>query len=157
MSSVEPELDQAQGLQDYAQELIDKLRMAARVKVRVPRSQAAPISPSPGLSGDAFVLQRPTPSFRTTDRVLAIGASTGGTEAIKEVLLRLPPDTPGVIIAQHIPPGFSAAFAERMNRQTGLVVKEAADGDRVMMGHAYIAPGNRHLLLARDGARYVCI
>ena len=60
------------------------------------------------------------------------------------------------MIAQHIPPGFSAAFAERMNRQTGLIVKEAEEGDRVMAGHAYIAPGDRHLLLARDGARYVC-
>ncbi|WP_338115397.1 chemotaxis response regulator protein-glutamate methylesterase [Thiocystis minor] len=150
-----PELDREQGLQDYAGELIDKIRMAAKVRVRALTNQtaSAPISAS---SVTERIARRTLPSFRATDRVLAIGASTGGTEAIKEVLLRLPPETPGVVIAQHIPAGFSAAFAERMNRQTGLVVKEAADGDRVMTGHAYIAPGNRHLLLAREGGRYVC-
>lgn len=143
----------AAGLREYADELIEKIRMAATIKVK-PLRTAAPSAATPEA-------QEPSParaisSFRTTDRVLAIGASTGGTEAIKEVLMRLPPDTPGVVIAQHIPAGFSAAFAERMNRQTGLVVKEAADGDRVMLGHAYIAPGDYHLQLARDGARYVC-
>ncbi len=148
-----PDLDLTRGLQEYAGELIDKIRMAAGARVR---TLTTPPDPPPRLSVDAVIPQRSVQSFRTTDRIIAIGASTGGTEAIKEVLLRLPPDTPGVVIAQHIPPGFSAAFAERMNRQTGLVVKEAADGDRVMAGHAYIAPGDRHLLLARDGARYVC-
>ncbi|SDX71245.1 two-component system, chemotaxis family, response regulator CheB [Allochromatium warmingii] len=136
----------AAGMRDYADELIEKVRIAATIKPR-------PLVIAPVTNHE--VLPKPA-SFRTTDRVLAIGASTGGTEAIKEVLLRLPPDTPGVVIAQHIPAGFSAAFAERMNRQTGLVVKEAADGDRVMLGHAYIAPGDYHLQLARDGARYIC-
>ncbi|MBK1717865.1 protein-glutamate methylesterase/protein-glutamine glutaminase [Thiocystis violacea] len=148
-----PDRDLLNSLGEYADELVDKIRVAASVKVR-PWPTAPPSTAS--LSLDAVVPQRSIQSFRTTDRVLAIGASTGGTEAIKEVLTRLPPDTPGVVIAQHIPPGFSAAFAERMNRQTGLVVKEAADGDRVLPGHAYIAPGDYHLLLARDGARYVC-
>jgi two-component system chemotaxis response regulator CheB len=148
-----PELGLAEGLQDYAGELVEKVRAAAGVRVRTLRSQA-PDAPAPLL--DAVMPPRATPSFRATDRVIAIGASTGGTEAIREILLRLPPDTPGIVIAQHIPAGFSAAFAERMNRQTGLVVKEAAEGDRLMIGHAYIAPGNQHLRLARDGARYVC-
>lgn len=148
-----PDLDLARGLQEYSGELIDKIRMAAGARVRTLTTQP---DPPPRLSVDAVIPKRPVQSFRTTDRIIAIGASTGGTEAIKEVLLRLPPDTPGVVITQHIPPGFSAAFAERMNRQTGLIVKEAAEGDRVMAGHAYIAPGDRHLLLARDGARYVC-
>jgi len=137
----------AAGMREYADELIEKIRMAATIRVR-------PLQVAPAMTTESQ--PRATPSFRTTDRVLAIGASTGGTEAIKEVLMRLPPDTPGVVIAQHIPAGFSAAFAERMNRQTGLVVKEAADGDRIMLGHAYIAPGDYHLQLARDGARYVC-
>ncbi len=149
-----PELGLAHGLDDYAEELVEKIRAAAGVKFRARPSLLA--APSSNLSGDAMLPQRLTPTFRTTDRIIAIGASTGGTEAIKQVLLHLPPDTPGVVIAQHIPPGFSAAFAERMNRQTGLVVKEAEDGDRVMIGHAYVAPGNRHLLLVRDGARYLC-
>lgn len=147
-----PALDVSHGLQDYADELIAKVRMAAGVKRRSvggtrkkPPAVARPASPTPLIR-----------HYRTTDRILAIGASTGGTEAIREVLERLPPDTPGVVIVQHIPPRFSTAFAERMNRQTSLVVKEAADGDRVMPGHAYIAPGDQHLTIARDGARYVC-
>ncbi|NVZ08876.1 chemotaxis response regulator protein-glutamate methylesterase [Allochromatium humboldtianum] len=138
----------AAGMREYADELIEKIRTAATIKVR-------PLQVAPAMTAESQPA-RAISSFRTTDRVLAIGASTGGTEAIKEVLMRLPPDTPGVVIAQHIPAGFSAAFAERMNRQTGLVVKEAADGDRIMLGHAYIAPGDYHLQLARDGARYVC-
>ena len=142
----------AAGMREYADELIEKIRMAATIKVKPLRTAPSAATPETQEPSPARTLS----SFRTTDRVLAIGASTGGTEAIKEVLMRLPPDTPGVVIAQHIPAGFSAAFAERMNRQTGLVVKEAADGDRVMLGHAYIAPGDYHLQLARDGARYVC-
>ncbi|MCK7578999.1 MAG: chemotaxis response regulator protein-glutamate methylesterase [Chromatiales bacterium] len=142
----------AAGLREYADELIEKIRMAATIKVKPLRTAPSAATPETREPSPARAIS----SFRTTDRVLAIGASTGGTEAIKEVLMRLPPDTPGVVIAQHIPAGFSAAFAERMNRQTGLVVKEAADGDRVMLGHAYIAPGDYHLQLARDGARYVC-
>lgn len=148
-----PDMDLRYGLQEYADELVAKIRAAAGARVR-----ALPPLPARAAAaeGPAEIPRRAIQSFRTTDRVIAIGASTGGTEAIKEVLLRLPPDTPGVVIAQHIPPGFSAAFAERMNRQTGLVVKEAAEGDRVMSGHAYVAPGDFHLEIARDGARYVC-
>ncbi|MGQ9830379.1 MAG: protein-glutamate methylesterase/protein-glutamine glutaminase [Thermochromatium sp.] len=138
----------ALGMREYADELIEKIRVAATIKVK-------PLQMTPSLATQSLPV-RASASFRTTECVLAIGASTGGTEAIKEVLMRLPPDTPGVVIAQHIPPGFSAAFAQRMNRQTGLVVKEAADGDRVMLGHAYIAPGDYHLQLARDGAHYIC-
>lgn len=147
-----PELDIRHGLEVYAEELVSKIRAAAKARLRVPAREPAGAAGSVMPAAQARSIQ----SFRTTDRVIAIGASTGGTEAIKEVLLGLPADAPGVVIAQHIPPGFSTAFAERMNRQTGLVVKEAADGDRVMSGHAYIAPGNYHLQLARDGARYVC-
>lgn len=147
-----PELNVSQGLQRYAVELVEKIHAAAEVQVRTLATRSAP-----AVSIDAVIPSRALGSgLRTTDQVIAIGASTGGTEAIKEVLLRLPPDTPGVVIVQHIPSGFSAAFADRMNRQTSLRVKEAADGDRLMLGHAYIAPGNRHLLLARDGAHYVC-
>ena len=94
--------------------------------------------------------------MRTTDRIIAIGASTGGTEAIKEVLMGLPPDTPGVLITQHIPTTFSGPFARRMDSCCQMVVYEAEDGQPVLPGHVYIAPGDRHLLLVRDGARYVC-
>ena len=148
-----PSLDVAHTLRDYADELVSKIRVAAGVRVRTPAILA---TVPPKVSVDAVLPPMPVRHWRTTDRILAIGASTGGTEAIKDVLLGLPPDAPATVIVQHIPPGFSAAFAERMNRQTALVVKEAADGDRLLAGHVYIAPGDRHLLLARDGARYVC-
>jgi len=98
----------------------------------------------------------PPKQFRTTGRIIAIGASTGGTEAIKEVLTRLPPDTPGVVIAQHIPKAFSGPFAKRMNDCCQVTVYEAQDGQQVLAGHAYIAPGDKHLMVVRDGARYVC-
>ena len=94
--------------------------------------------------------------FRTTDRLIAVGASTGGTEAIKEFLMGMPPDSPGIVITQHIPKAFSTPFAERMNRSCQLTVFEAQDGQQIMPGHAYIAPGDRHLLIVRDGARWIC-
>jgi two-component system chemotaxis response regulator CheB len=95
--------------------------------------------------------------FRTTDRIIGIGASTGGTEAIKEVLALLPMDIQaGIVISQHIPAAFSGPFARRVDSVTALSVCEASDGQQILPGHAYIAPGDRHLLVERDGARYVC-
>jgi two-component system chemotaxis response regulator CheB len=94
--------------------------------------------------------------FRTTDQIVAIGASTGGTEAVRQVLQRLPPDTPGIVITQHIPRAFSAPFAARLNACSQLSVQEAQDGALIVPGHAYIAPGDRHLTVERDGARYRC-
>ncbi len=140
-----PKLDISHKLVDYTQELIDKIRTAAIARIPSASSRAAVV---PAASRGA--------TFRTTDQLIAIGASTGGTEAIREVLLGLPPDTPGVVITQHIPIGFSSAFADRMNRQTRLTVKEASDGDVVLPGNVHIAPGDRHLKVIRDGARYVC-
>jgi two-component system chemotaxis response regulator CheB len=95
-------------------------------------------------------------SFKTTESIIAIGASTGGTEAIKEVLMRMPLTCPGIVIAQHIPQAFSGPFARRMDSLAAIDVAEAGDGQLVLPGHAYIAPGDRHLMLVRDGARYVC-
>jgi two-component system chemotaxis response regulator CheB len=85
-----------------------------------------------------------------------VGASTGGTEAIKQFLMGMPPDAPGIVIAQHIPKAFSTAFAERMNRTTPPTVFEAQDGQQIMPGHAYIAPGDLHLIIVRSGARWIC-
>ena len=156
-----PKIDLAATLEDYADELIEKVRIAARASVRAfdPRSaRAASDAPGPAHSADAVLPKAAAPGrpLRTTDRVIAIGASTGGTEAIKEVLMRLPPDCPGVVIAQHIPKAFSTPFARRMNDCCPMSVCEAQDGQHVLAGHAYIAPGDRHLMLVRDGARYVC-
>lgn len=97
-----------------------------------------------------------TSDHQTTDRVIAIGASTGGTEAIKEVLMQMHTDCPGIAIAQHIPPVFSRSFAERMNQLSPLNVCEAKDGQPILPGHAYIAPGDRHLVISRDGENFHC-
>lgn len=154
-----PALDVSNSLERYRDELADKIRVAARVRVRpisASAGAAAAAAPPPKHSVDAVLPERRVRHYQTTDRLFAIGASTGGTEAVKDVLISLPPDCPAVVIAQHIPPGFSTAWAERMNRQSALVVKEAAEGDRLMAGHAYVAPGDYHLMVVRDGARYVC-
>jgi two-component system, chemotaxis family, protein-glutamate methylesterase/glutaminase len=156
-----PKIDLAATLKDYAEELTEKIRIAARASVRAldPRQARAPSGAvGPAHSADAVLPKASSRSrpLRTTDRVIAIGASTGGTEAIKEVLMRLPPDSPGVVIAQHIPKAFSTPFARRMNDCCPMSVCEAQDGQHVLAGHAYIAPGDRHLMLVRDGARYVC-
>ncbi|HTL93475.1 MAG TPA: chemotaxis protein CheB, partial [Steroidobacteraceae bacterium] len=130
----------------------------ASVRALDPRQYRTQDAPGPAHSADAVIPKAPprTRPLRTTDRVIAIGASTGGTEAIKEVLMRLPPDCPGVVIAQHIPKAFSTPFARRLNDCCPVSVCEAQDGQQVLAGHAYIAPGDRHLMLVRDGTRYVC-
>lgn len=91
---------------------------------------------------------------QTTDKVIAIGASTGGTEALRFLLQQLPANLPGILITQHMPSGFTKAFADQLNTQCEVTVKEAADGERVMRGHVYIAPGGRHMELYRSGAKY---
>jgi two-component system chemotaxis response regulator CheB len=153
-----PKIDLAATLKDYGDELIEKIRAASKASVRALDPQrAAIITAKAAHSTDAVLRKAPPPKqLRTTDRIIAIGASTGGTEAIKEVLMRLPPDTPGVVIAQHIPKAFSGPFAKRMNDCCQVTVYEAEDGQQVLAGHAYIAPGDKHLLVVRDGARYVC-
>jgi two-component system chemotaxis response regulator CheB len=141
-----PTIDTLSGVSGGAAEIIAKVKTAARA--RVSPAQTAPSAPQ----------QAPMPSgaahFRLTNQVIAIGASTGGTEAIRAVLTRLPADTPGIVIVQHMPPGFTASFAERMDKLCALGVTEARDGDRVLPGHALIAPGNLHTALQRRGAEY---
>ncbi|HKE94473.1 MAG TPA: chemotaxis protein CheB, partial [Povalibacter sp.] len=150
----------AGSLGNYADELIAKIRMAASARVN-PRASA----PRPTVarhvderrSADAVLpAQSGRRVLRTTERVIAIGASTGGTEAIRELLGALPADAPAVVISQHIPAAFSKAFAERVNRASAMAVCEAQDGQYILPGHVYIAPGDRHLLVERDGARYRC-
>jgi two-component system chemotaxis response regulator CheB len=165
-----PKIDLAATLGSYAEELIAKVKMAARARVRPYEGRAVPtpaltsgsnmtsgkLVVAPRLSADAVIAKAEPRQFRTTDRVIAIGASTGGTEAIKDVLMQLPADTPGIVITQHIPKAFSTPFARRMNACCQMTVSEAEDGQQVLPGHVYIAPGDKHLLLVRDGARYVC-
>lgn len=152
-----PKTDLAHTLEDYTEELIGKVRTASKAKVRVLSRNSVSLKPSERLSADA-VLEKKNGirHFKTTDRILAIGASTGGTEAIKEVLMRLPADTPGTVITQHIPAAFSGPFAKRMDGVSAMTVCEAFDGQHIVTGHVYIAPGDRHLMVERDGARFVC-
>jgi len=124
-------------------ELVEKIRAAAHVRFTPRKPSEAPSSAT-----------RLAPLAQTTNKIIAIGASTGGTEAIKEILLQLPANTPGVLIVQHMPPKFTTAFAERLNQQCAMEVKEAQDGDSVTTGRALLAPGNFHMLLKRSGARY---
>lgn len=95
-----------------------------------------------------------SPIYKTTDKVIAIGASTGGTEALRYFLLNTPANCPGILITQHMPPGFTKSFADQLNTICEVTVKEASDGERVMRGHAYIAPGGKHMELYRSGAKY---
>ena len=154
-----PKIDVAATLTDYAEELRAKIRSAATARVR-PYTGSATFNGAavaPRLGVDAVLARTPARrQLRTTDRIIAIGASTGGTEAIKEVLVRLPADTPGIVITQHIPKAFSTPFARRMDACCQMTVYEAQDGQVILPGHVYIAPGDQHLLLVRDGARYVC-
>jgi two-component system chemotaxis response regulator CheB len=147
-----PKLDIARGLEAYAEDITAKIRIAARAR---PRRSLPVAAISPSLKADA-VLPHTIARVSSTEKLIAIGASTGGTEALKEVLSALPPDSPGVMIAQHMPEGFTRSFASRLDSICRIKVKEADDGERVLPGHAYIAPGHSHLLLKRSGANYVC-
>ena len=151
------------GLKDFltesADELVAAVRAAAQVNVRRLAARAAlPAAPVPAAKLSADVILAPAAdtraALRTTERVVAIGTSTGGTLALEEVLTALPRVTPGIVIVQHMPEKFTAAFAERLNKLCQIEVREARHGDRVLPGRALIAPGGRHMLLRRDGAQY---
>jgi two-component system chemotaxis response regulator CheB len=153
-----PKIDVAATLRDYSDELIEKIKSAANASVRALDAQRlSTLAAKPRYTADAVLPRTTAPRvLRTTDRIIAIGASTGGTEAIKTVLMGMPPDSPGIVIAQHIPKAFSTPFAKRMNDCCQMTVYEAEDGQQILAGHVYIAPGDRHLIVERDGARYVC-
>ncbi|HET9819566.1 MAG TPA: chemotaxis response regulator protein-glutamate methylesterase [Rhodanobacteraceae bacterium] len=138
-----------------ADQIRAKVKVAAHARPRARASHVQPLQVSPRFNADA-VLARATGSAGSGGRIIAIGASTGGTEAIRVVLTMLPPDAPPVVITQHIPAQFSAAFAQRMDKCSAMRVCEARDGQPIQAGHVYIAPGDRHLLVVRDGSRHVC-
>ncbi len=152
-----PRIDIAGTLADYEDELIAKVRAAAGVRV-VPRFAAKIRRAADDRHSTSAVLPalKTQALLRTSERVVAVGASTGGTEAIRQLLSEMPPDAPAMVISQHIPAAFSKAFAERMNRCSAMAVCEAQDGQQILPGHVYIAPGDRHMLVERDGARYLC-
>jgi two-component system chemotaxis response regulator CheB len=145
-----PRLGVRDGLLNYTELIAGKIRTAASARLQPSRHAAAA---RPG--GDApqeSLLRSP---LLSTEKLIIIGASTGGTEAIREVLQPLPPDSPAVMIAQHMPAGFTRSFAQRLDGLCRINVKEAEHGERVLPGYAYIAPGGYHLSLGRSGANYV--
>ncbi|MCG8708880.1 chemotaxis response regulator protein-glutamate methylesterase [Brenneria sp. 4F2] len=137
-----PQLGIREGMLAYSELIAEKIRMAAKARLPQHRQTNEPMT----------IIQH-TPLL-SSEKLIAIGASTGGTEAIRHVLQPLPPTSPALLITQHMPPGFTKSFAERLNKLCQITVKEAEDGERVLPGHAYIAPGARHLELARSGANY---
>ncbi|WP_140721565.1 protein-glutamate methylesterase/protein-glutamine glutaminase [Pseudomonas sp. Hp2] len=145
-----PKLDVARGLEDYAAEIVAKVKNAAKARVRAiarpPLVRPVPEAPVPGAARSM--------RFRTTERLIAIGASAGGTEALRIVLEGMPADAPAVVLTQHLPASFSTAFAERLDRHSAMSVREAADGEAILPGHAYLPPGGKHLRVVRDGARW---
>ena len=147
-----PKLDIIHGMQEYAQEITAKIRVAATAKIR--KSTAPKHDMAKSNTADA-VLPALANASVTTEKIIIVGASTGGTEAIKEFLIRLPPDSPGILITQHMPEAFTKSFAQRLNSLSKITVKEAQHNERVLPGHAYIAPGHSHLLLKRSGANYM--
>lgn len=147
-----PKLGTSEFLHESAIRICDVVKAAARTR---PKKRRASLRAAPKLTADAMLPKpRPTAMAKTTDKVVAIGASTGGTEALAVLLRALPLDSPGVVVVQHMPENFTASFAKRLNSVCAIEVKEAADGDSVLQGHALIAPGNKHMLLKRSGARY---
>jgi two-component system chemotaxis response regulator CheB len=140
-----PLLDIRRGLDGLGAELVAKVKLAALARPRARQAAEAAARP---LVAD--------PRLSTAGRIVAIGASTGGVEALQQVLTRLPASAPAVLITQHMPAGFTSSFARRLDQQCAVTVLEAIDGRRVLPGHAYIAPGARHLELQRTGAHYAC-
>lgn len=134
------------GLMAHGHELVDKIKAAAasHVKALKDRPQGAPSRLTV------------TTIYKSTDRLVAIGSSTGGVEALRDVVVALPADAPPIVITQHIPPRFSTSFAQRLDGLSAVRVKEAQDGDRIVAGHVFIAPGDKHLEVKRSGAALVC-
>lgn len=153
-----PRIGLADGIKELATQIVEKIRIAANAHIRrtvahdVSSVGAAVVPPSGKGGVSALSLGR-----ISTEKLIFIGASTGGTEAIREVLVKMPADSPGIAITQHMPPGFTTSFAARLNTLCQITVQEAVDGGRVLPGHAYIAPGGKQFWIDRSGANYICV
>ncbi len=141
-----PQLGIREGMLAYSEMIAEKVRTAAKASLAAHKPLSAPTTLKAGPLKAGPLL--------SSEKLIAIGASTGGTEAIRHVLQSLPLSSPALLITQHMPPGFTRSFADRLNKLCQIGVKEAEDGERVLPGHAYIAPGDRHMELARSGANY---
>jgi two-component system, chemotaxis family, protein-glutamate methylesterase/glutaminase len=145
-----PKLSIQSGMRDYSDMIADKIRAASKARIR---TRVAASNSSDNTAGTSLpMVKNPLTS---SEKLIIIGASTGGTEAIKNFLIQMPSDCPGILITQHMPEGFTRSFAKRLDSLCKISVSEAAGGERVLPGHAYIAPGHSHLELARSGANYM--
>lgn len=140
-----PKLSIAEGMREYTDMITDKIRIASKARIQT-RSAAHHTSAVLPLLGNRLL---------SSEKLIIVGASTGGTEAIKSFLMEMPADCPGILITQHMPAGFTKSFANRLDGLCKISVKEAEGGERILPGHAYIAPGDAHLLLTRSGANYM--
>jgi two-component system chemotaxis response regulator CheB len=159
-----PRVGISDGMRELGAEITEKIRIAARARVH--RLVVPPVAMAPAVAAavdsrsNGHLVPKPAAVLFglgqvSTEKIIFIGASTGGTEATREVLTALPPDAPAVMITQHMPPGFTRSYAARLNGLCRIRVSEASDGDRVLPGHAYIAPGGLHLSVERSGANYI--
>jgi two-component system chemotaxis response regulator CheB len=140
-----PKISIQTGMREYTELITDKIRAAARARVKRTAPGSTPTTALPSMRSPLI----------SSEKLIIIGASTGGTEAIREFLMQMPSDCPGILIAQHMPEGFTTSFARRLDSLCKIRVLEAAGNERVLPGHAYIAPGHSHLLLTRSGANYM--
>jgi two-component system chemotaxis response regulator CheB len=152
-----PKIGVADGLRQLADDITDKVRVAAKARVHRLPGATAPVAGAPDGSPRpaAPAVTLSSIGRLSTEKLIFIGASTGGTEATKEVLTALPPDSPAVVITQHMPPGFTRNYAARLDSLCKIRVQEARDGERILPGHAYIAPGGMHLSVEKSGANYI--
>ena len=152
-----PRVGLANGLNELSTQIVDKIRVASVAQVR--RAAPRETQPVPGTGGAAAAapISMGLLGRLSTEKLIFMGASTGGTEAIKEILVHLPADTPAIVITQHMPPGFTTSFAARLNSLCQITVKEAVHGERILPGHAYIAPGGTQFSVGRSGANYVAV
>jgi two-component system chemotaxis response regulator CheB len=144
-----PRIGLADGIKELANGIVEKIRIAATAKVHKALMRPVIQAPSSVVAGGVGRI--------STEKLVLIGASTGGTEAIKEILIRLPADAPAIVITQHMPPGFTTSFAARLDGLCKIAVQEASNGARILPGNAYIAPGGKQFSVAKSGANYVCV
>lgn len=147
-----PRIGLTDGIRDLSDQIVDKVRVAAAAHIRrlvAPANAPAVQKVSAGTA--------PVTGRLSTEKLICVGASTGGTEAIKEILVRMPADSPGIVITQHMPPGFTTSFAARLDSLCQITVREASHGERILPGHAYIAPGGKQFRIDKSGANYVCV
>ena len=143
-----PKISIQSGMREYTELIADKIRGASRARIKPRTLQSA-------AAGATTQLPQLRSPLTSSEKLIIIGASTGGTEAIREFLMQMPSDCPGILIAQHMPEGFTSSFARRLDSLCKISVVESAGNERVLPGHAYIAPGHSHLLLTRSGANYM--